>query len=243
MKRIIKSATFLVFILSQITYGQIWDKKEIKGNNNYITQNVKTNEYDKITVSGSINVEFVTGTEGDLQLKIEENLAEFIEIGTKNNSLSIKIRNNTYINNQKEIVVIVPVKDISEINLAGSSNITGTTTLNSDKLNINVAGSGDMTLTVNAKILNTKVAGSGSLTLNGKANDCDFNVMGSGEFNGEKLSCEDVAARVAGSGDCRFICTKTLKAYVVGSGSIQYSGNPEVLESKALGSGSIEKVR
>jgi hypothetical protein len=243
MKKIIKSATFLMFILSQMSYSQIWDKKEIKGNNNYITQNIKTNEYDKLSVSGSINVEFVSGTEGDLQLKIEENLVEYIEIATKNSTLSIKIKNNTYINNNKEIVVIVPVKDISEINLAGSSNISSKTTLNSDKLNINVAGSGDMTLAVNAKILNTKVAGSGSLTLNGKANDCDFNVMGSGEFNGEKLTCEDVSARVAGSGDCRFICTKTLKAYVVGSGSIQYSGNPEVLESKALGSGSIDKLR
>lgn len=243
MKKLIKSAAFLVFILSQMSYGQSWNKKEIKGNNNYITQNVKTDAYDKINVSGSINVEFVSGTEGDLQLKVEENLAEYIEIATKNNTLSIKIKNNTYINNNKEIVVVVPVNDISEINLAGSSNISGNTTLVSDKLNINVAGSGDMAIAVNAKVLNTKVAGSGSLSLKGKANDCDFNVAGSGEFNGEKLTCEVVSARVAGSGDCRFNCTKTLKAHVVGSGSIQYSGNPEVLESKALGSGSIEKVK
>ena len=243
MKNLIKKLTLLMCVLSQLTYGQLWNKNEIKGNNNYITQDIKTNDYYKINVSGSVDVEFVDGTEGELQLKIEENLVEYIEITTKNGALSIKIKNNTYLNNNKNIVVVVPVEAISEINLTGSSNISSNTTITSDKLSINVAGSGDMTLTINAKVLNTKVAGSGSLKLNGNASDCDFNVMGSGEFNGEKLSCDNVSARVAGSGDCRFICSNTLKAYVVGSGSIQYYGNPDVLESKTLGRGSVEKLR
>lgn len=244
MKKIkqMKKILAIIFIFSQLTYSQPWNKVEIKGNNNYTTQNIKTNEYDKINVSSAIDVEFVDGTEGNLELNIEDNLIDYIEIYTKNNTLSIKIKNNVYINNQKRILVIVPIAEISEINLSGSSNVSSNTTIESDKLNINVAGSGDVNLTVNAKILNSKVAGSGTLILKGNAIDCNFNVMGSGELNGEKLSCETVVARVAGSGDCKFICNNSLKAYVIGSGSIQYSGDPEVIESKALGSGSIEKM-
>jgi hypothetical protein len=234
------SLVLLLLFTAQISTAQFWNKTKIKGNNNYVTQKISTQSYDKINISSSIDVEIINGKEGNIVLKAEENLIEYIEIYCKNNTLTIKIKNNTNLDNDKQILVQIPVEKISEITSSGSSNVSGKVVLNSEKLNLNLSGSGDLSLHLDVENLNAKVVGSGSLTLKGIANTCDFNVAGSGALEGKKLICSNVVARVAGSGGCNFTVNTTLKAYVVGSGSINYTGEPEILESKTVGSGSIE---
>ena len=242
MKNKFNFTVIILIFITQFASAQFWNKNKIKGNNNYVTQKITTQSYNKINVSSAIDVEFISGIEGNIILKAEENLIEYVEIFCKNNTLTIKIRNNTNFENNKQIIVQVPVEEVSDISLSGSYNVTGSFTLQSKALELLVAGSGDMILNINTEKLNAKVAGSGNLTLKGTAKTCDFNVAGSGDLNGKKLNCQDVIARVAGSGNCSFNCQNTLKAYIVGSGDIEYTGNPEILDSKIVGSGSVEKV-
>lgn len=233
----------IVVLFTQITFSQIWNKTEIKGNNNVVTQEITTQKYSKINVSGSIDVELVEGKEGDIILQAEENLIEYIEVYCKNNTLTLKIRNNTYLKNIKQIKVQVPIEEISHISLAGSSTITGRNLLEMNELDINVAGSGEMSINVNVQNLDLNIVGSGNLSITGSAENCFINVAGSGDLNGENLVSNHVNVKVAGSGQSVFECNNTLKAYVVGSGSVKYTGNPEILESKILGSGSIDSIR
>ena len=241
----IRNKFLIVFVcsLSQIVFSQIWNKTKISGNNKEVTQQITTQKYDKINVSGSIDVELVRGNEGSIILEAEENLIEYIEIYCKNNTLTIKIRNNTYIDNNKQIKVLVPLEEISEVSLAGSSTIVGRDAFEMENLEVSVAGSGEMSINITAQKLVLNVVGSGTLGIKGTTQNCTINVAGSGNLQGERLICKNVVARVAGSGVSIFTCNETLKAYVIGSGSIQYKGNPKVLESKVVGSGSVENIR
>lgn len=241
----LKNRFFIVFVLflTQSTFSQIWNKTRISGNNKEVIQEITTQKYDKINVSGSIDIELIQGNEGSITLQAEENLIEYIEIYCKSNTLTVKIRNNTHIDNNKQIKVKIPIEEISEISLAGSSTIIGRETFAMEKLDINVTGSSEMNIQINTQKLVLNVVGSGSLEIEGTTPNCIINVAGSGELQGRKLICENVVARVAGSGVSIFSCNETLKAYVLGSGSIQYKGSPEILESKVVGSGSVENIR
>ena len=52
--------------------------KTIKGNGNNVTIERNTGDYDGVAVSGWFDVDLVAGSEGEITLKGEENLLEYI---------------------------------------------------------------------------------------------------------------------------------------------------------------------
>jgi len=65
-----KSILLIAMILLGTSVNAQWWKR-IKGNGNTITQTRQTADYDKVSVSGSFDVQLVQGKEGDIILKGE----------------------------------------------------------------------------------------------------------------------------------------------------------------------------
>ena len=97
-----------------------------------------------------------------------------------------------------------------------------------------------MVLEVNAQDVTAAVAGSGDLSLSGSTQKSHLKVAGSGDLHASDLKSNDADASIAGSGDISLYCNGgTLKATVAGSGDIVYSGKPDKVDSKVVGSGSV----
>jgi hypothetical protein len=88
--------------------------------------------------------------------------------------------------------------------------------------------------------LKTSINGSGDVELSGKVANADININGSGDVEAEKLETVDAYVNINGSGDCNLRVTGNLKATIVGSGDISYSGKPQNVKSNVIGSGNIE---
>ena len=221
-----------------------WGKK-IKGNGKVVTIERSTADYDEVAVSGWFDVYLVNGNEGNITIKGEENLLEYLVTEVKDDKLMIKPKKGYYLSpsNWKSggIEITVPVEQIRDVSLSGSGDIVGKTKLKADLFKVSMSGSGDITLEIESNDLEASMSGSGDINLKGKTEDLDVSISGSGDVKAYELDAENVDATVSGSADIKVSVSQSLKARVSGSGDIYYKGNPRV-ESKTSGSGDVTKT-
>jgi len=233
--------TLITLLFLNVSFAQWGNGEKIKGNGNVTTITRTTADYDGISCAGSFDYILVAGTEGKITIEGEENLLKYVVTEVKGNKLVVKTEKHINLrpSGNKTIKVTIPFKDIDNISLAGSGDLTNTDTITANDLNVSLAGSGDVVLTVETTKVKGSLAGSGDLTLKGNTNDLNANVAGSGDIHAFDLQANNVDVSIAGSGDAEVVCNENLKARVAGSGDIEYKGNPKKEDSKVAGSGSI----
>lgn len=234
-----KLIVLLALISISIASAQNWDKEKVKGNGVQTTITRTTESYDKILTEGSFNVELVSGKEGTITIKGDENIIIHIVTEVIGNELKVYFEKNRSYNYKQDITITIPFEEISEISFAGSGNMVTKNAINATDFEAKMAGSGDCTLEINAKNIVAKMAGSGNLKLSGTVENLEAKTAGSGDLNCNKLVSQNANVTVAGSGSLEVNCTNNLIAKVAGSGNIQYKGNPKIIDSKVAGSGDI----
>jgi hypothetical protein len=226
-----------IVLLTSCAQSQWFNR--IKGDGNLISKTRNVGEYDKISVAGSFDVKLVSGKEGKLDIKIEENLLEYLITEVDNGKLRIKWKKGINISTRKGILITVPFRNIDAVTLTGSGDIFTTDTIKSDDFYTSVSGSGDVKLVIDADKITSKITGSGDITISGTTDYLSTRVTGSGDFHGFSLKAKETEAKVTGSGDITVTTTEKISARVTGSGDIDYKGNPEFQDTKVTGSGDI----
>ncbi len=235
-----KTLTITLALLTVAISTAQW--KRVKGNGNTVTVERSVGEYDRVALAGWFDVELVNGKEGELTLKGESNLLDYIKTEVKDGKLTIKQKKGINLkpsNWNEGILITVPVESVSGVSLSGSGDIVGKTVLKSDNFKTSISGSGDISLEVEAKSLDASMSGSGDLRLSGRATDFEVSVSGSGDIRAYDLEADFVEAQVSGSADIKVTAKEMLKARVSGSGDISYKGNPKKIDTKSSGSGDI----
>ncbi|MDT0540886.1 MULTISPECIES: head GIN domain-containing protein [Croceitalea] len=237
MKKVITLSLVLFTIAASAQWG-----KRVKGNGKTVTIERSVGEYDAIAVSGWFDVNLVAGNEGELTLKGEENLLEYIKTEVKDGKLVIKTEKGVNLkpsNWNSGIYVTVPVESVDMVALSGSGDIVGETTIKSNDFKTAMSGSGDITLSVEANSIDASMSGSGDINLSGTVQDFEATISGSGDIKAYDLKAANVYAQVSGSADIKVTATEMIKARVSGSGDISYKGNPKKIDTKTSGSGDI----
>jgi len=235
-KSILLLATSLLFMATACAQ---WGGKKVRGNGDMVTKTRTVDSYDGVQLVGSMNVELVSGSEGNLKVEAESNLQEYITTEVRNGKLKISTKEGFNLHPKDEILIIVPIESIEEVSVTGSGDIWTKDRLKSSNMKVQVTGSGDLMLDLEVKDLKGMVTGSGDVKLKGKSQNFECTVTGSGDFEAFELQAENVEARVSGSGDIMINASNSLKASVSGSGDIVYKGNPAKQDFKTHGSGSV----
>lgn len=235
-----KSFLFLAASLIFITTACAqWGGEKVKGNGDMVTKTRNVGSYDGVQLVGSMNVELISGSEGNLKIQAESNLQEYITTEVKNGKLKLSTKEGFNLQPKDDILISVPVESIEEVSVTGSGDIWTKDRLKSSNMKVNVTGSGDLVLDLEVKDLKGMVTGSGDVKLKGRSQNFECTVTGSGDFEAYDLQAENVEARVSGSGDIMVYASNSLKASVSGSGDIVYKGNPGKQDFKTSGSGSV----
>lgn len=239
MKNKLLLSTALLFIAISTSCAQSW--KKVSGNGNVTSINRTTGDYDAISCAGSFDYILVSGTEGQLKIKGEENLLKHVITEVKNGKLTIKTENgyNLKTSMGKTIKITIPFKDINAVSLAGSGDLWNEDTISATNLDVSLAGSGDVKLSVKATSIESNIAGSGDIELNGSTSNLEVSIAGSGDYSGFGLDADNTEVTISGSGNAEVVSNSSLKARVSGSGDIDYKGNPDKEDTKVAGSGSI----
>ena len=239
MKKSILLIVLVALSVTTVAHAQ-WSK--IKGNGKIVTEKRTTSEYDEINVTGFFDVELVSGKEGAIIIKAEENLLPYIKIEVKDNILKIYTEKNISISTKKNIVLTVPFEQISAVTLSGSGDVRSKNTIIATNLKAKLSGSGDLNLDVKAKSFEANLSGSGDLVLTGNTDNFTSKTSGSGDVDAADLISKNANVAISGSGDMKINCSESLYARVSGSGDIAYKGDPKTKDTKVSGSGEISKM-
>ncbi len=257
MKKGIIQGTICAVILLAAT--ACLQAKKVIGNKNYITREIKTEQFEHIKLSGSPDVIYkqISGSP-KVQIYAPDNVIDLIEIKVINNTLMIKFRDNISLVNCDKLEIRVSSPSLESASIQGSGDIVlanGIKNTNKDfklsisgsgdiegkqiycaNLDLSINGSGDIELDhIVANHVESKITGSGDITLEGKAKTANYGISGSGDIEATKLMINTVHAKISGSGDITCFATQSLSGGVSGSGTVSYRGNPKNIEFSRKG--------
>lgn len=193
----------------------------IGGSGKIITEPRTVAGFSRVSVSGSGQVTIEqTGTES-LSITTDDNLLPYIRTEVRGDTLELGFTNAmTNLSPTHDIVFKLTVKNLEGLEVSGSGQADAKT-VNLDRIQVKISGSGDV-------------------SLQGTANDLDLSISGSGGYRGEDLKSKRAEVGISGSGRAVIAVDELLDASVSGSGSIDYIGNPQVTQHLS-GSGSVNR--
>jgi len=127
---------------------------------------------------------------------------------------------NTAAGRPAKVTVVLP--EVSDLRIQGSGNITYRD-FDQEEIDVDISGSGEITLAGKVDLLEADISGSGDITAYG-------------------LVAKVAKLRVSGSGWIRATATESVRARISGSGKIKIAGNPLQRDMGVSGSGKIKFV-
>src|SRR5262245_14054226 len=196
------------------------DLVSVKGSGTIKSESRPVSGFKGVVLAGAGKVVIAQDDKESLTIDADDNLFEFITSEVKDGRLVLGVRSAMHFSPSRDIVYKVSAKNLNEIVLAGSGSIQADG--------------------INAESLQLSINGSGDVRADGTAGEQRISINGSGDYAGENLKGKRVTVVIAGSGDAVDAASDTLDVTVLGSGSIEYLGDPKVTQ-KMLGSGSVKK--
>lgn len=226
--------------------SQVFSNRRIKASKNYVTKEMRLDDFSKMSVAGSFDVCF-TQQPGrpEVAVTTSDNLIEHLNIRVKDHTLCISWKEGINVSQVSKLEVRVSAEQMNAIAVAGSADVELMNSLNAEDLKLSVAGSGDVKGgNISCNTLAASVAGSGSLEIDGtlSCSSVQLSVAGSGNMELEALHAEKVEASVAGSGTLELAGTATRAEYsVAGSGDILAASlQCKDVSASVTGSGDVE---
>jgi hypothetical protein len=213
--------------------------QRVKGNGKLIEKTRQVGEFESLGVSGSFDVYLKRGQEGKVVLSVEENLEPYLETEVEGGSLKIRWKRGANVRTTKSTAITVYFEELSGVALSGSGDIISQDRMVSDKMEIAVAGSGDIRLDLEVEEVSAAVSGSGDVELSGTGRHFEAAVAGSGDIKAYDLKSETAELKISGSGTIHASVEKEITARISGSGNIRYKGKPRIEDIKVSGSGNV----
>lgn len=174
-----------------------------------------TGSFDEISSIGSMDVIYTQSSKHSVKIIGTAEDVEKVKVKVKNGKLSFEPElttrkidgvtiNTTNFRNDVKIKVTSP--KLCSVNIIGSGDFTANGTVKTDKLNLDIAGSGDINIKkVAADKLTANVAGSGEIDIENvsECGNITFSVAGSGEIEAYLNNCKNMRCSVAGSGEIK----------------------------------------
>lgn len=216
--------------------------KRIKGEGDITTVDKSLSEAAKIQVAGNFKVVLVQGSTASAQIKTYKNLQPYVVIEEVGSTVWLKEKKGYSLSADPNIEIRIVTPQLKELAVAGIAEVVGEGKFTgSDKIKLNLSGSGSIDLDVNTPKLDLALAGVGEVRLKGETRDAYFSIAGSGDCRAFDLKAENAKVSVAGIGNIDLYAEQNLDINVAGSGKVQYKGKAMV-KQKIAGIGSVHKI-
>ncbi len=195
-------------------------------------------------VAGEVNLR--QGNTTEVTIEASEKVKENLDIYVRGDKLYITNKNKNWNwknwNNNDDLVVNITIQKLEAIKVSSSGRVRGKGTIKANDLELSVSGSGRIFLDTEADELESSISGSGRIEIEGSSSYNDVSISGSGRYLAENLEAEEYYVSISGSGNCKINVSKKIDARVSGSGRIYYKGDPDKINSKVSGSGSVKRL-
>lgn len=252
MKQFFVVLSLMAFMTMTSCQIQVGDKEWSMGNSykndtptqvNQLGQVTTMNPFNELDVPGPFNVIYEQGENYTVRIEGTMEQLEKMTVYVKNSKLFIDRRNSKN-NNFQGLQVFVTSPDIKEVDIAGSGRVTAPNALKTNKITLDVSGSGQITLAqLDCTELATDIAGSGSVVIGPvRANTVKNDIAGSGKIEIAALVCKRVENDIAGSGKVTLnnMNVDMVDSDIAGSGKVILNGTVGTHTEDIAGSGKVD---
>ncbi len=208
----------------------------IDGNGNIITAEIPLPPVNEIKLAIPADVTIEQGDEQKITVEGDENIVDRLK--TRVNGGEWKIDTDRCIRNIGTLNIHMVVKDMKKIFVSGSGKVTSSNIIQTDKMDLDISGSGDIDVGLDVIDLEVGISGSGKMFAEGKTEYADYKISGSGDVRAFELDSRRADVTISGSGSVEVTVEERLKVRISGSGDVYFRGDPE-LDISVSGSGDV----
>lgn len=200
----------------------------VNGKGEVVPQTRNVSGFNEIDLDIDAKVIFIEDSIYSVVVSAQSNLLKVIETKVDDHVLEIEYSKNVW--KHKDIVITVHAPSLRGLELSGSGRIEVQNTLHTNSLDIEMSGSGDISIpTVETQELEINISGSGNIAIgNGNSVNTTCRVSGSGNILLPMVLSQSGKATISGSGNIQLHVVQYLSARISGSGDISYRGFPAV---------------
>jgi hypothetical protein len=203
-----------------------------------VKESRSVSSFNKISLAMSGDVYISQGDRQSVEVEAAKDVMDIIETEIHGETLVVKTRNGNW-RNLGDVNVYITVPKINGLQVSGSGEMVCQTPVVTEEIDIEVSGSGDVTVSQLASaVISATITGSGNIKLAGSNDkaELDVEITGSGSIKADELSVANAEVTITGSGSARVHVVKELETNITGSGSVHYKGNP-IINANSTGSG------
>jgi hypothetical protein len=221
------------------------DNYFVRGVGPAIEQELILSDFTKIDLKSSFNAIISQGPVQKVVAVGNENIIERLNTNVTDQQWDMNFDMGCYSN--FELIIYITVPSIEEVKLSGSGNIEMMDFNQDNDLVVTIRGSGNFALNnfESSENLEANLMSSGIFTANKEVNcfkTLSVNTSGSGNFKGFLIKAKKCIVKSTGSGKCFVYAEEKLDASILGSGDIEYKGNP-IIDIIDNGSGNLKRSK
>ncbi len=199
--------------------------------------------FQAITLRGAIDLVVRQGGSEAVSVRGDDNILPLVQTvveGSGNErSLRIQIKPGESLRTKTPIVVTIDVVKLNALASAGSGSIT-LEALRMPALSLSISGASNAKLQqLDTDRLRIDIDGSGDIQASGRAARLDIAIAGSGDVRTRDLVAAEVSVAIAGSGNASVTAQKSLSVSIAGSGDVDYAGGASQVSKSIVGSGTL----
>lgn len=221
MRKIILS----IITLAALTACASGNPTRITGNNGVATE-VSVKNFDRIRVSGGMDVCYTQGDKTEVRIEASDKMKERIEMETKDNTLCIKTKKSglkLFGGDSDDVKVYVTSPDLTGVEITGACDFEAKGHVDTDRMTVRVSGAGDVEFgSLVCDELNVSISGAGDMDIERlEADSVRFSISGAGDMSVDKAKIGFADCSIAGAGNIT-IKGKVArhKKHVAGVGSV-----------------------
>lgn len=227
--------TFLLTLQSGCTYAF----HGIKGNGNVVKQERQISSFNSLEVGGAFRVILTQGDKESLTVETDENLLEVIKTSVVGNKL--KISTTEDISNSEALNIYLTITDLKEMEISGACKLSCENKIKLNDLDMECSGASDVELKLAANNLDLDFSGASQVDMFGSTNEVSLDLSGASDMDALEMETDKFSADISGASHAKIFVKSELSVNVSGAASVQYKGEPRLIQTDVSGAGSLKK--
>ena len=186
------------------------------------------------------NLIITQGEEESLLVEADDNILPLIETDVFGDRLTIGFKWGYNFIPTSNVRFYLTVADLNRITFSGAGKVD-CDNLETNKLEFDLSGAGDIDFNINADELVITSSGAGNLTLSGEVESQNVDISGVGRYNAKELESKECDIEVSGAGSATVNVTEELDVQISGVGNVYYVGVP-IVRQDISGLGKVESI-
>ena len=242
IQKVIK-IVMLAVIIGTIAFSVIsckWTVGLVRGSGDTEKVEREVHGFDEVYLTGVGNLIIDQGDEESLLIEADDNIIPLIETDVSGDRLTIGFkRGYNFIPNVK-IKFHLTVIELDKISISGAGDID-CDDFNTDRLEFEISGAGDINFNIDADRVETKSSGAGDITLKGIVDSQEVNMSGAGRYNARELKSKECRIQISGAGSATVNVSESLDVNISGVGNVYYIGDPDI-DKSISGLGRVKSI-